>query len=168
MVSPIRVVEAGALVQLDRDQFVVVALQNCSSYGEGMMSRLRKRVSVVSFMLLLGLGGALQVSSQGRRAKIDPEFTAFWIKFKGAVARNDKAAVADMTKLPFMLDNQDLDRAGFIKHYSSLFTPKVRRCFAGAKPSKDQDAMEIFCGQQIFLFAKVAGVYRFTEIGVND
>ena len=73
-----------------------------------------------------------------------------------------------MTKLPFMLDNKDLDRAGFIKQYSSLFTPRVRRCFTRAKPTKDQDNFEIFCGQQIFLFAKVGDVYKFTEIGVND
>lgn len=103
-----------------------------------------------------------------RATKTNPEFTAFWARFKAAVARKDKAAVADMTKLPFMLNSKDLDRAGFIKQYNSLFTLKVRRCFARAKPSQDQDAMEIFCGQQIFLFAKVDGGYKFTEIGVND
>jgi len=119
-------------------------------------------------MVLLLLGGVPQVSSQSRTVKLDPEFTAFWIKFKAAVAGNDKAAVADMTKLPFLLDSKELDRAGFIKQYSSLFTPKMRRCFARARPSRDQDSMEIFCGQQIFLFAKVGGVYKFTEIGVND
>ena len=119
-------------------------------------------------MVLLVLGCVLPVSSQSRTARVDPEFNTFWIKFKAAVARNDKAAVADMTKLPFMLDNKDLDRAAFIKQYSSLFTSKMRRCFTRAKPSKDQDSMEIFCGQQIFLFAKVDGVYKFTEIGVND
>ena len=119
-------------------------------------------------MVLLVLGCVLPVSSQSRTARVDPEFTTFWIKFKAAVAGNDKAAVADMTKLPFMLDNKSLDRAGFIKQYNSLFTPKMRGCFARARPSRDQDSMEIFCGQQIFLFAKVGGVFMFTEIGVND
>jgi hypothetical protein len=133
-----------------------------------MMIRLRSNFQVLSVLVLLVLGCVLPVSNQSRTARVDPEFTKFWIKFKAAVARNDKAAVADMTKLPFMLDNKDLDRAGFIKQYSSLFTPKMRRCFARARPSRDQDSMEIFCGQQIFLFAKVDGVYKFTEIGVND
>ena len=119
-------------------------------------------------MMILLLFGALPISGQRRTAKPDPDFNAFWIKFKAAVARNDKATVADMTKLPFMLNNKDLDRDGFIKQYSSLFTPKMRRCVARAKPARDQDSMEIFCGQQIFLFAKVDGVYKFTEIGVND
>ena len=127
-----------------------------------------RKLIVLSVILMLLLGGLPQVWAQGRSARIDPAFSAFWIKFKAAVARSDKGAVADMTKLPFLLDSKDLDRTAFIKQYSSLFTPRVRRCFALAKPTRDQDAYEIFCGQQIFLFAKVDGVYKFTEIGVND
>ena len=126
-----------------------------------------KRLSIFGLLPLLLVSG-VTLSSQTRRAKTDPEFTAFWTRFKAAVARSDKAAVADMTKLPFMLGSEEVNRAGFIRQYSSLFTPSVRRCFALAKPSHDQDAMEIFCGDQIFLFAKVGGVYKFTEIGVND
>jgi hypothetical protein len=133
-----------------------------------MMVRLRSNFQILSVMVLLVLSCPLPVLSQSRTAKADPEFNTFWIKFKAAVARSDKAAVAEMTRVPFMLDNKNLDRAGFIKQYTSLFTPKMRRCFARARPSKDQDSMEIFCGQQIFLFAKVDGVYKFTEIGVND
>src|SRR6476469_1654531 len=120
-----------------------------------------KRLFVVSVAAMFLLSGALKAPGQNRVAKVDPEFSAFWIKFKAAVARNDKTAVADMTKLPFMLGGRDLDRAGFIRQYSSLFTPKIRRCFARAKPTRDQDSMEIFCGQQIFLFARVDGVYKF-------
>ena len=133
-----------------------------------MVISLRKRLSVFSIAMVFLIGGALPASSQSRTARIDPEFNAFWIKFKAAVARNDKPAVANMTKLPFLLEGKDLDRAGFIKQISSLFTPKTRRCFARAKPSRDQEIMEIFCGDQIFVFAKVDGVYKFTEIGVND
>ncbi len=110
----------------------------------------------------------MKAPGQSRTAKVDFEFNTFWIKSKTAVARNDQAAVADMTKLPFMLDSKNLDRAGFIKQYSSLFTLKMRRYFARARPTSDQDSMEIFRGQQIFVFAKVDGVYKFTEIGVND
>lgn len=128
---------------------------------------LRKKL-VLGVMLVLVAGGLAQVWAQNRSVKVDPAFSTFWIKFKAAVARNDKSAVADMTKLPFLLDSKEQDRAAFIKQYSSLFTPKVHSCFARAKPTKDQDAYEIFCGEQIFLFAKVGGVYKFTEIGVND
>ena len=132
--------------------------------------KVRHRMILVRALLALSLslGIARPAPGQNRVAKPDPAFTAFWIKFKAAVARNDKGGVADLTKLPFMMDGKDLDRAAFIKGYSSLFTPRVRRCFGRARPTKDQDAYEIFCGQQIFLFAKVDGVYKFTEIGVND
>jgi hypothetical protein len=130
--------------------------------------RFSRKPIVLCVILMFLLGGLPQVWAQGPSAKIDPAFNAFWIKFRAAVARKDKGGVADMTKLPFLLDSKDQDRAGFIKQYSSLFTPRVRRCFGRAKPTKDQDAYEIFCGQQIFLFAKVDGVYKFTEIGVND
>ncbi len=130
--------------------------------------QLKRTPVALGVLAMLLLGGLPQVWAQGRGVKIDPAFSAFWIKFKAAVARSDKNAVADMTKLPFLLDSNDQDRAGFIKQYSSLFTPRVRRCFARAKPIKDQDAYEIFCGQQIFVFGKVEGVYKFTEIGVND
>lgn len=130
--------------------------------------RMGKTLTVLTIILMFALSGQLQLRGQSRNVKIDPAFNAFWIKFKAAVARNDKGGVADMTKLPFMLDSKDLDRAGFIKQYSSLFTPRMRRCFARAKPTRDQDAFEIFCGKQIFLFGKVNGVYKFTEIGVND
>jgi len=132
------------------------------------MMQLKRTPVALGVLAMLLLGGLPQVWAQGRGVKIDPAFSAFWIKFKAAVARSDKNAVADMTKLPFLLDSNDQDRAGFIKQYSSLFTPRVRRCFARAKPIKDQDAYEIFCGQQIFVFGKVEGVYKFTEIGVND
>ena len=130
--------------------------------------RSSRKPFVLCVIMLLLLGGLPQVWAQRQSVKIDPAFTAFWIKFKAAVARSDKGAVADLTKLPFMIESTDLDRAGFIKQYGLLFTPRVRRCFARAKPTKDQDAYEIFCGEQIFLFGKVDGVYKFTEIGVND
>ena len=132
------------------------------------MIKVSRKPFVLGAIMMLLLGGSPQVWAQGGSAKIDPAFNAFWIKFKAAVARSDKGAVADLTKLPFMIENKDLDRAAFVKQYSSLFTPRVRRCFARAKPTRDQDAYEIFCGQQIFLFGKVDGIYKFTEIGVND
>lgn len=121
--------------------------------------------------LLLVLGGAVG-PLLGNAAPLqtkDQEFNAFWKSFKLAVARNNKEAVADMTKLPFMLDSKNEDRAGFLKHYDSLFTRKMKRCFASAKPLQEGDYYEIFCGEQIFLFAKdTDGKYKFVDIGVND
>jgi hypothetical protein len=128
------------------------------------MHKNRKLLSALTLTLVIA-GLAL---SQTRKTPLDPAFSAFWIKFKAAIAKNDKQQVADMTKLPFMMDSIDHDRAGFIKEYPKLFTPRMRRCIARAKPMKDQDYYEIFCGDQIFLFGKVDGVWKFVEIGVND
>jgi len=107
------------------------------------------------------------VSSQSQVA--DPGFDSFWKTFKAAIAKNDKEAVADITKLPFLYDSKERDRAGFIRIYPSLFSPKIRKCIATAKLVKDQENYEVFCGQLIFYFGKDSdGKYKFLEFGVND
>jgi len=96
-------------------------------------------------------------------------FTSFWKTFKAAIARNDKQAVADVTKLPFLFDSKEQDRAGFIKIYNQLFTKKMRRCIATAKPEKEGERYDVFCGDLIFYFGKDSdGKYKFLEFGVND
>jgi len=96
-------------------------------------------------------------------------FSSFWKTFKTAIARNDKEAVADLTKIPFLYDSQERDRAGFLKIYSELFTRKVRRCIGTAKPLKEGDGYDVFCGELIFYFSRdTDGKYRFREFGVND
>src|SRR5260221_6601260 len=109
------------------------------------MIRLRRRLLVLGVMLICLLGGALQVSSQSPTTKTDRAFTAFWARFKAAVARNDKAAVADLTKLPFMVNNKDLNPACFIKLYKTLFTPNMRRCIAHGPNIRDQGDIHILC-----------------------
>src|SRR5258708_31197624 len=92
---------------------------------------LRRKLVVAGVILMLLLGG-LEVSGQ---RKIDPAFNAFWIKFKAAVARNDRGSVADMTKLPFMPDSRDLIVAPTLKnldrseeHTSELQSPDHLVC----------------------------------------
>lgn len=117
-------------------------------------------------MLLLIL--PIQSFAQSNSKPLDPAFVAFLTKFKAAVANDDKEAVATMTKLPFLFDSKEQKRDGFIKIYDKLFTARVKKCFATAKPVKDDDRYEIFCGKSIYLFGKVNGSYKFTEIGVDD
>ena len=89
------------------------------------------------------------------------------MKFKSAVAKNDKEAVAASTELPFM---KQLTKAAFLQQYPSIFTKAVRKCFATAKPVKaeERDSYVVFCGEEIFTFGKVNGEYRFTDIDMND
>jgi hypothetical protein len=135
--------------------------------GETVMKVIRRSL-VLSVIPMLLLAGSLRAFTGSESVQTDPAFNAFWIKFKAAVARNDKARVADMTKLPFRIADHEYGRDAFIRKYNSLFTAKVRRCIARAKPMKDRDIYEIFCGEEIFIFANVNGTYKFTEIGAND
>ena len=113
---------------------------------------------------------ALTISIAPAQTPSKPEtFASFWKTFKAAIARNDKEAIADVTKLPFLYDSQERDRAGFLKIYGQLFTRKVRRCIATAKPVKEGDSYDLFCGELIFYFSKdTEGKYQFREFGVND
>jgi len=95
-------------------------------------------------------------------------FEAFYSKFKSAVIKQDKEAVANMTKLPFDYDSGKLDRAKFIAKFPQIFPSSVRGSFAREKPIKDKSIYEVFSGESIYIFDLVNGHYMFTEIGVND
>jgi len=99
----------------------------------------------------------------------DAEFTAFWTKFQAALKKNDKEAIATMTRLPY-LSNEDkkLDHKGFVAYCEKIFDKKTRACLAKEKPVQDKQNWSAFCGEEIFIFEKVNGKYMFTEIGVND
>ena|SRR5215216_1534204 len=98
----------------------------------------------------------------------DKTFQSFWTKFKAAVTKNDKEAVASMTKLPFLFDSKERTRPEFIRIYDQLFDAKVRKCFASAKVLKEGDVYEVFCAKRIFYFGEVNGGYRFTEFSADD
>ena len=113
-----------------------------------------------------------------KQAKASPalqkEFAAFIAKFRSALKANDSAAVAGMTKLPFMNDGSIRDAAQFReKIYRQDFTAKNRACLQRGKAVYDRDQLNnenyfIFCGQLIFGFTKTPAGFLFTEIGMND
>ena len=125
---------------------------------------MKTKLSVV-LLLVFSISGAAGAQSKN---KVDEAGVQFWTKFKTAVAKNDKEATASMTLLPFLFQSRELTKPAFIQKFDTIFTVRVKRCFAKAALVKEGDGFEVFCGQQIFLFEKVAGVYKFTEIGVND
>lgn len=98
----------------------------------------------------------------------DPQFNTFWTKFKTAVVKRDRATVASLTKLPYLVEGKQLNKQQFIAQYDSIFPKNTAACFNKEKPSKDQSIYEIFCGEQIYIFSKVNGKWLFTEIGAND
>ena len=127
--------------------------------------------------MLLALSSiASQVHSE--EAQSNQSFTAFWTEFKAAVAKNDKEAVAALTKFPFDM-GEEITRAAFIKKYDEIFSQKVRRCLAKEKPindyqsylegvkeakkhstalpqaQQDKGSYSVFCGEDIFGWAPV-------------
>nr|WP_249157715.1 hypothetical protein [Bradyrhizobium sp. KB893862 SZCCT0404] len=102
------------------------------------------------------------------------EFDGFIEKFRAALKANDSAAVAGMTRLPFMNDSAIRDAAQFhAKTYASSFTAKNRACIQRGKAIYDRDpykneSYSVFCGEMIFVFTKTPAGFLFTDISVND
>ncbi|MBH5397099.1 hypothetical protein HZZ13_04740 [Bradyrhizobium sp. CNPSo 4010] len=116
--------------------------------------------------------------AQAKNAVASPalqkEFDGFIEKFRAALRANDPAAVAAMTRLPFMNDNGIRDAAQFgAKTYRTSFTPKNRACIQRGKAVYDRDGYKnesyfVFCGDLIFVFTKTPAGFLFTDISVND
>jgi hypothetical protein len=124
----------------------------------------RKFLPLIATLLMMS---AVAFHVQSQQAKSTQTFASFWTQFKAALAKNDKDAVASMTRFPFYWD-KELTRGEFIKKYTEIFDRKVQRCFAKAKPIKDRESYSVFCGESIYVFEKVEGKYRFTAVGAND
>lgn len=99
---------------------------------------------------------------------VNDQLAAFWTSFQTAVVKGDAESVASMTKLPFLIDRKDYDRAKFVKVFPELFPAKAKKCFATAKPVKENDGFDIFCGERMFVFERSGGTYKFVMIGAND
>lgn len=136
----------------------------------------------MKFLLSLVLAATLATPAIAAPAPKDPvaspelqkEFASFIEKFRAAVKANDPAAVAGMSKMPFVNHTDMRSAAEFRdKVYKTNFTPKVRACIQRAKAVYDRDGDNndnffIFCGDEIYIFTKTPTGFQFTEIGVND
>lgn len=121
-------------------------------------------------LIAVALNVPLEVvaKNNSKAVKSDPAFTQFWNRFRQSVAKNDRAAVASMTRLPFLLVSEQLNRAQFLSQYSQVFPRGTATCFAKQTPVQDHGSYSAFCGEQIYLFEKTNGKWMFAEIGVND
>lgn len=121
---------------------------------------------ILALLLIASLFGVLQ-PQPGLAA--DDSFTPFWTQFKTALKKRDKEALATMTKLPFMFDSKNLNKAQFIAKVDVILPGSLSTCFAKEKPVLDKEGQYfVFCGEQIYIFNKINGKFLFTEIGVND
>ncbi|WP_225156386.1 MULTISPECIES: hypothetical protein [unclassified Bradyrhizobium] len=103
----------------------------------------------MQFLLRIMLATALvnlapAVAATPKNAVASPalqkEFNDFIEKFRAALRTNDSAAVASMTRLPFMNDSGIRDAAQFrAKTYPTSFTAKNRACIQRGKAFYDRD-----------------------------
>jgi hypothetical protein len=127
----------------------------------------------IAFVALLAASAAPALAQKPAAppAAVKAEFDVFLQEFRAALKANDAAAVAGLTRLPFMAES---DAAKFrAKDYPRLFDAKARACLARGKPVYDLDgeknhAYSMFCGQTIYVFTRDAAGFRFTDVGVND
>lgn len=137
----------------------------------------------MKFLLRIVLATALvnlaPVVAQAKDAVASPavqkEFDDFIAKFRAALKANDSAAVASMTRLPFMNDNAIRDAAQFgAKTYRTSFIAKNRACIQRgkavyARDGEKNDSYSVFCGDElIFVFTRTPAGFLFTDISVND
>lgn len=107
-------------------------------------------------------------------AAVQTEFDGFITKFRAALKANDLAAVAGMTKLPFMGEKAYGDAAQFgAKAYPEFFTSKSRGCIGRTKAVYDRDGenndtFHVICGESIFTFTRTPAGFLFTDVGMND
>ena len=135
--------------------------------------KMRSRTLIAVLLFQLAPAGA-QAQNSVAPASLRQEFDSFLMKFRAALKANDAAAVAGMTRLPFMGDPASGDAVRFrAKIYPDLFPANVRRCLARSKPAYDRDQQgndnfHIICGEEIFYFTKKPQGFLFTEVGMND
>jgi hypothetical protein len=81
----------------------------------------------------------------------ESDFSAFWKKFKSAVAGGDKVAVAEMTKFPLSMPYMVKalrNKQEFLRRYDEIFKGEANaaQCFGSAKPQKQSaERYEIYC-----------------------
>lgn len=137
------------------------------------MSILFRMVLAFAFM-----GSTLAFGQAPKEAIAPPavqaEFDGFIAGFRKALKANDSAAVAGMTRLPFMGDKSYSTAAQFqAKAYPEFLPARDRACIQRKKALYDRDgenndSYSIFCDERIFTFTKTPAGFLFTDVDVND
>lgn len=120
-------------------------------------------VSVIAVLSLLLLPHADIV--QGQTAQAKETFAAFWTRFKAALAKDDRQAIAAMTKhckcgqMPFDDDKKFLD-----EWYPSI--KRNRACLARSKPIAHGKQNSVICrtdGDEL-VFERIGGEWKFVNV----
>lgn len=133
---------------------------------------MRAKIAVV--VLVLTLVAISRASSIVVNVQSDPSIQTFWGKFKTAVNKGDKEAVASMSKFPVEMPYgfpRIKTRAQLIKRYRELFSVQANalKCFGNAMPKvneEDKNQFTVGCKDKagnevvVYGFGKTGGVWK--------
>ena len=102
------------------------------------------------------------------KGKPDEAFIVFYEKFREAIVKKDKNAVASMMRLPFSSDVKS--KKDLMKWYDDVFNETIVDAIKTmSEILVEQDGtMLMFHGDFIFSFVKEGGSYKFVGIGAKD
>jgi hypothetical protein len=118
--------------------------------GTVRASELKSFISTRMISTQIWLAGILILLSFSN-AFAESDFSAFWKKFKAAVAADDKAAAAEMTKFPLSMAygvRVVKSKEDFLRRYNEIFKGEANAAqyFAKTEPHKESDRQyEIYC-----------------------
>jgi len=132
------------------------------------MKRAKNKISRPFVVSVVAMSSLLLLSPQGQAAQAKETFAAFWTRFKVALAKDDRQAIAAMTKhckcgqTPFDNDKQFLDE----------WYPAIRRnraCLARSKPfAQNRQRYSVICrtdGDEL-LFERIGGEWKFINVNL--
>ncbi|MGA9768950.1 MAG: hypothetical protein WBV94_07915 [Blastocatellia bacterium] len=127
------------------------------------MKRAKNKIFVSVFV-----GLSLLSLPQADSAQTKETFATFWTRFKAALAKDDRQAIAAMTKhckcgqMPF-----DSDKAFLDEWYSKI--RRNRACLARSKPfARNRQSYSVICrtdGDEL-VFERVGGEWKFINVNL--
>ena len=100
-----------------------------------------RHIWLVGILVLLSLPNAFAQT----------DFSTFWKEFRSAVIKGDKAAVAEVTKLPVSMPygvKAVKNKEDFLRRYNEIFKGETNasQCFGKGQPRKESaQQYEIYC-----------------------
>ena len=106
----------------------------------------RKSISLISLLAVMTIA---LVNAPGQSAQVDTSIEAFWTKFKAAVIKEDKDAVAQLSQFPIGMPYgvpAVKTSAQLTKRYRQVFNGEsnAAKCFGEARPVIDSDNKKRF------------------------
>lgn len=140
--------------------------------NEPLRESMRTRIIIVLLTLIFAY--TCVAASKVSTPQTDPTIRTFWAKFKVAVTKGDKEAIASMTQFPVEMPYgfpPIRTKAQLIKRYREVFNVQADavKCFANAAPKIDErnkSQFEVGCKDRagnevvVYGFGKKRGVWK--------